>query len=253
MLHNASELHDLELQTRDGALGKVKDFYFDDHYWTIRYLVVETGSWLHSRRVLIASSVLFAIDWTDSQILVDLTRDQVRQSPGIDTAEPVSRALETDLHTHYGWNAYWLGAGFDSPTLGAGPALATAGLMPVTDLPPRRRLAPDGDPDLRSAHAVRGYYLEAADGSIGHVDDYVFDDASWLVRYVVVDTRNWLPGRKVLLAPEWISEVKWSESRVYVDIPRAEIKNAPVYDPGLPIETDYLERLHAHHDRFATH
>lgn len=252
MLRKAGHLHNFELRARDGVLGKVKDFYFDDYHWTIRYLVVETGSWLGSRKVLLATSAVGVASWEDSLLSVDLTQDQVRHSPGIDTEQPVSREQETGLHQYYGWPAYWLGAGYYgglfTPVPEAGPAGPPFMVgLPATDLP-RRRTAPDGDPRLRSARTVTGYHIEATDGPIGHVEDYLFDDATWDIRHIVVDTRNWLPGRKVVISPDRISEVNWTQSRVYVDLDRDRIKHAPEYDPHQTSYDDYAARLGAYHE-----
>lgn len=256
MLRKAADLHNFELRARDGVLGKVKDFYFDDEHWTVRYLVVETGSWLDSRKVLIATEALDGADWEHSLIPVALTQDQVRNSPGIDTEEPVSRDQQSGLHAYYGWPAYWLGGGYLGGGVGMpvpdavgviGPGSGVAVAIPPGTTP-LARTAPDGDPRLRSGRAVAGYNIEATDGAIGHVEDYLIDDQSWNVRFVVIDTRNWLPGRKVIISPDWISEVNWVQSRVYVDLPRERIKEAPEYDAAKPFASEYAERLHAHYD-----
>jgi hypothetical protein len=106
-----------------------------------------------------------------------------------------------------------------------------------------------GDSRLRSARDVMGYYIEATDGDIGHVDDFLIDDSEWAIRYMIVDTRNWWPGKKVLISPEWISQVSWPDSRVYVDLTREGVKTAPEYDPSRPVEREYETRLYRHHDR----
>ncbi len=253
MLRNAETLYNLELRARDGVIGKVKDFYFDDRYWTVRYVVVETGTWLNSRRVLIATSVVGEADWSGTMLNVDLTQEQVRHSPGINTTEPVSREQELGLHQHYGWAAYWAGAadsgtGFGSPV---GVAGYGAGVPFATDVPvnvaPSIRTAPDGDPRLRSGRAVAGYHIDALDGSIGHVEDYLIDDQSWTISYVIIDTRNWLPGGKVILTPAWIDRVRWSESSVHVQLSCEQVKHAPKYDPGAPVSDDYAGSLHGHY------
>jgi hypothetical protein len=253
MIRTTDSLKNLELRARDGVLGKVKDFYFDDEHWKIRYLVVETGTWLNSRKVLLATSVIDAIDWDRALLPVDLTQEQVRRSPGIDTEQPVSREQEAGLHEHYGWPAYWTGAGYldggglitpvpllDTPAAPTVPATAEAALASV----PQIRTAPNGDPRLRSGKAVLGYGLEASDGAIGHIEDFLFEDHTWELRYAVIDTRNWLPGKKVVVSPDWISTVSWSHSRVYIDLTREAIKAAPAYDPSAPFDEEYERRLH---------
>ncbi len=106
-----------------------------------------------------------------------------------------------------------------------------------------------GDPHLRSTKEVEGYYIRATDGEIGHVEDFVVDDEEWAIRYVVVDTRNWLPGRKVLVSPRWISHLSWPQKEVYVDLTRDETKSAPEWDPDAPLDRQYEMRLHEHYGR----
>jgi hypothetical protein len=262
MLRNADSLYRLELHARDGVIGRVKDFFFDDHYWTIRYMVVETGSWLNSRKVLIATSVIENADWDEGLLRVDLSREQVRSSPDIDTNAPVARTHERGLHEYYGWPAYWVAAetgagsvaGF-APTAGSmtgmGSALGTGMGVPVTPEPQGRtgRTAPEGDPNLRSGRAVCGYHIEAVDGTIGHVEDYLLNDNAWTLDHIVIDTKNWLPGKKVIVSTEWIRNVVWSESRVHMRLPRETIRQAPEFDGILPVSEEYADSLRRHYGR----
>ena len=114
---------------------------------------------------------------------------------------------------------------------------------------PRASVSVQGDPSLRSARDVTGYYIAARDGDIGHVDDFLVDDRAWAIRYLIVDTRNWWPGKKVALSPEWIKTVSWTDSRVHVDLQREEIKAAPEYDASRPFEREDETRLFEHYDR----
>jgi PRC-barrel domain. len=251
MIKTAQSLKNLELRARDGVLGKVKDLYVDDEHWTLRYLVVETGTWLNSRKVLVAMSVVDAPDWEASLLPVNLTQDQVRNSPSLDTERAVNREDEENLRIHYGWPAYWTGTGYpggvmagplpmvEAPVLPPVPATAQAALTAN----PAVRTAPHGDPHLRRVGAVQGYRLEATDGAIGHIDDLLLDDLTWTVRYLVIDPRNWLPGSKVVVSPDWISSVSWSRSRVYIDLTREAIKAAPTYEPDAPWDEDYIRSL----------
>lgn len=264
MLRNADSLYKLELHARDGVIGRVKDFFFDDHYWTIRYVVVETGSWLNSRKVLIATSVIEGADWGKDLLHVDLSRDQVRASPDIDTNAPVVREQERGLHEYYGWPAYWVGAGADGggaavagmppgtgSMVGMGSALGTGMGVPVHPLPEGQngRTAPEGDPNLRSGRTVCGYHIEASDGTIGHVEDYLFNDHAWTLDHIVIDTKNWLPGKKVIVSTEWIRDVVWSESLVHVGLEREIIRRAPEFDGSMPVTEDYANSLRSHYAR----
>jgi hypothetical protein len=105
------------------------------------------------------------------------------------------------------------------------------------------------DENLHSASDVIGTYVQASDDDVGHVEDFLVDDRTWAIRYLLVDTRNWLPGRKVLIAPAWIRSVSWEESKVHVDLSRSEVEAAPEYDPSRPLERALEARLHEHYRR----
>ena len=247
MLTNAIFLKGLVIQATDGELGTVDQFYFDDETWAIRYLTVETGGWLAGREVLISPISVIHTDWEAKRLDVALTKKQVQDSPNIDTHRPVSRQHEAEYLGYYGYPYYWGG-----PYLW-GPALYPADLaIPTTvstEAMADRIREESTDSHLRSTEAVTGYHVEATDGEIGHVDGFVVDDEAWAIRYVEVATRNWLPGKKVLVSPAWIERVSWPESKVYVALSREAIKSAPEYLLSRPITRDYEDRLHLHYGR----
>jgi hypothetical protein len=244
-LRSAKLLQSHWLRARDGVFGQVKDFYFDDHHWRIRYFVVETGQWLQSRKVLISPAVLGAYDPQRGLFPVDLTMDQVRHSPDVDTELPVSRQQEDALQLYYGWPGYWsgvMGAGSISPIM--------VPPVPAVNLPPTSRgPQKSADPHLRSTTELIGYRIEAVDGAIGHVDDFLLDDESWRIRYLVVDTRNWWPGKKVVVAPTWIRDVSWEKLKVVIDLTKESIKGGPPYEPSQPWSPEYAARLHDYYGR----
>lgn len=255
MLRNAKKLEGCHLRARDGEIGSVEDFFFDDRRWTVRYLVAETGSWLNSRKVLISPAALGAPLWDQRLLPVNLTREQVRDGPPIDTTQPVSREHEGQLTHYYNWPAYWGAMGFESGfampmvPLDVAAAQGEAAKWPARRVSPGAAGAPQDDSHLRSLRAVSRYQIEAADGGLGHVEDFLVDDRTWEIFYLVVDTRNWWPGKQVLLAPRWIEEVGWEDAKVSVGLPREAIKNSPAYDPAQPLTPDYAERLHDHYGR----
>ncbi len=251
MLHNLSDLEGLTINARDGEIGEVEDFYFDDDKWTIRYLVVSTGIWLGGRRVLISPIFIGEADQANRRIDVNLSRQQVENSPGIDSDKPVSRQYETTYFNYYGYPYYWGG-----PYLW-GPAAVPAALPPPMSSRTeseieaiKRREQESSDPHLHSADEVIGrYYIEATDGDIGHVEEFLIDDESWTIRYMVVDTVNWWPGKKVLVAPQWIERASWNDSKVYVNLSRNSIHQAPEFDRTQPLSRDYEQNLHRHYRR----
>ena len=243
MLTNATFLKGLAIHATDGELGAVKEFYFDDETWTIRYLVVETGGWLLGREVLISPISVIRVDWKNKRLDVALTKKQVENSPNIDTHQPVSRQHEADYSAYYGYNYYWGG-----PYMW-GPVFFPADLSRKSSAEKaKEKVRKDSaDSHLRSSETVTGYHVEATDGEIGHLDGFIVDDELWAIRYLEVKTRNWLPGKKVLFAPAWILRVSWMDSKLYAFLSREEIKSAPEYLVSRPITRDYESRLYTHY------
>jgi sporulation protein YlmC with PRC-barrel domain len=248
MLHNLTDLKGLTIKAKDGEIGEVDDFYFDDDNWTIRYLVVDTGNWLPGRRVLISPISLGKADAANRRVEVALTMKQIEDSPGVESDKPVSRQYETSYFDYYGYPYYWSGPYLWGAAAYPGPLAMPERAQPEIEKI-RRSERESSDPHLHSAKEVIGYYIEAADGDVGHVEEFIIDDESWAIRYMVVDTRNWWPGKKVLVAPQWIERASWHDSRVYVNLSRHNIQEAPEYDLSKPPSRDYESTLHQHYRR----
>ena len=189
MLRSVSGMHGFTIHATDGDMGSVDEFLFDDEQWTIRYLVVNTGGWLTGRLVLVSPMAFRAVAWDRETFDVALTRQQVEQSPSLATDQPVSRQQEEEYSRYYGYPYYWDGLGL----WGAGmyPRMAYLSAVDSTYGATATEAQPTSDPHLRSAREVIGYEIQARDGDLGHVEDFIVDDESWVLRYMVVDTRNW--------------------------------------------------------------
>ncbi len=247
MQRNVKSLIGFTMGATDGEIGKVVEFYFDDHTWTIRYLILNTGGWLLGRKVLISPTALREPDWKNKIFPVNLTKEQVKHSPDIDTEKPVSRQQELALYNYYEW-PYGdpVGAGFYG---GMGMLGMAETRVPLEEnLAIRNKEGQNGDPHLRSTSEVIGYRIHATDGEIGDVEDFIVDE-NWKIRYLVIDTGNWFPGKKVLISPEWIQDVNWATSSVYVDVPVAAVKNSPEYDHSKPVQEPYETDLHQHYGK----
>lgn len=254
MFRSIKQIYDYQIRETDDVMGTVKDFYFDDESMTIRYLVVDLGGLLPGRQVLLSPEALGQPDWETMSFPVSLTLEQVKGSPDIDTARPVSREQEMELRRYYAWPVYW--AGFMGPAGPVGywpsPADAAAEALQKEELARRGNTAVQDrtvDTHLRSTKDVTGYHIHAMDGSIGHVDDFIVDDESWAIRFLVVDTKNWLPGKRVLIAPLWVEAIDWETRQVRVDLTKEGVKNAPEFDPEAPINREYEERLYDYYGR----
>jgi sporulation protein YlmC with PRC-barrel domain len=244
VLRKAKDLERYKVRAIDGDIGDVDEFFFDDETWTLRYLVVETGSWLGKRRVLIAPESFGLPDWPVRELPVELTQEQVRDSPPIDTDKPVSRQHEIEYRAHFGWPSYWI----STPGIGYSGVIVAEQFRRQTEEEPDTAVE-EGDPHLRSSRAVTGYHVEARDGEVGHVEDFLIDDETWAIRYIIISTHNWLPGKHVLLGPEWVQEIDWAAAKVRVDVERDQIKQAPEFDASAPVGRDYEAALHAYYGR----
>jgi sporulation protein YlmC with PRC-barrel domain len=238
MIRSIEQIRGAGIEATDGPVGDVHDVYFDDHEWIIRYYVVDTGKWLPGRKVLIPPQAVRQMMPGHSGLPVNLTREQVQSSPDIDMDRPVSRQAELVLYRHYGWAPYWFPLAPATPIVIAGDAADRE--LDVTS-------GHAGDPHLRSAREVNGYHVAATDGEIGHIDDFLFDDETATIKYAIVDTTNWRPGGQVLISPKWIREVKWSESKIFVNLTREAVRNSPEYNPVTPVNKDYEARLFEHY------
>lgn len=246
MLRSMKELEGYTLETTDGEIGRCKDFLFNDRQWVLRYMVADTGKWLPGRKVLISPISLGEPDWLSRRFPVSLTRDQIKGAPGIHSDEPVSRQYEAELFAHLGYLPYWGGSNvWGSSTLPRHlrslEAADPSGVAVAVET--------KGNPDLRSLNEVTGYRIHARDDEVGHVEDLIVDDDQWIIRYLVVDTRNWLRGRKVIIPPHWVARFDWKEKVAHVDLTREQIKHSPEYEPGAPVNRAYENRLYDYYGR----
>lgn len=210
MLRKISELEDYNVYASDGEIGSIKGFYFEEGSWKVHYILLDTGKWLPGRKVVISTEALNRIDHTDKALHIGLTKDRIKSSPEVNEDEPLSLDYVSRLGRHYGWSEA------------------------VSER-------------LQNSHEVTGFYIEARDGDIGHVEDFLVDDDEWMIRYIIVDTRNWWPGKKVLVSPDWIESVRWRDKKVHVDMSRDQIKNAPEYSGDIMPDRSYEERLASHY------
>ncbi|MGI4789085.1 MAG: PRC-barrel domain-containing protein [Janthinobacterium lividum] len=240
MLREIKKLHGIILRTTDGELGSVDEILFDDRTWTVRYLVVNTGGWLSGRQVLITPAAFGVLDWEQRVLNVNLTRTQVEDSPGIETDEPVSRQWEAEMHDYYGWPYYWcVGAmGLVGGSWYSSPLMIPAASEAAADL---------GAAHLTSTKDVTGYVVAARDGDIGHVEDFLVDDETWQIRCLAVDTRDWWPGKQVLLPLDWVGQISWPAGTVTAEVTRDQIKSAPYWESGKPFSPAFLEQLVRYH------
>jgi hypothetical protein len=251
MLWSFDELKGYGLRATDGSLGSVHDLLFDDSHWTARWLVVDTA-WLFGRRVLLAPQALGHPDGVAREFPVNLTKDQIKNAPDVDADRPVNRQHEADLYGYYGYGPYW--TTMDNALIGGVAGVMLPPRMPIghpermpgTEAAAAARHIDEGDPHLRSARELIGYYIRGTDDFVGSAADLLIDEEGWAIRYLIVDTGTWLSGRKVLIAPPWISDISWATQQVQLRLTRAAIEASPEYNPDL-VDRIYEEQLHGHY------
>jgi uncharacterized protein YceK len=228
MLRSIAQLYGAKLGASDGEIGQVKDFYFEDQNWVVRYLVADTGSWLAGRKVLISPHAFGSLHQAGELVLVNLTRKQIEGSPSIESHKPVSRQYEEEYYRYYGWPYYWQGDG-----------LWGMSGFPILELPPEplpsepataRGLQPEhADTHLRSTQAVSGYHLQASDGIIGHVCDFMMDAQSWAIRELVIKTGHRFSGKEVQIPTRAVDRISYPDSTVLVNLTMEAVEQSPTH------------------------
>jgi hypothetical protein len=235
MLFSFENIRGYRIRAVDDDIGELRDLLFEDAASAIRYFVIETGGWLLGREVLLAPAAVGSVDRYARVIETALTTRQVKDSPTLENREAITRAQEELLHRHYDWAPYWQ----DTTASGLAPQWGLLGLppAPAQDDPIKREVAAAlrerAEPPLRSAREVVGYDVAASDGDIGHVEDLLIDDARWTICHLIVDTRNLLPGRRVLIGPDRLRAVDWVGRQILLDLSRHEVETSPEYHPTI--------------------
>jgi sporulation protein YlmC with PRC-barrel domain len=228
MQRNINSLTGYKIKATDGEVGEVKEFYFDDETWIIRYLIIETGNWLTGKKVLLSPQALLAPSLDDRLFPVNLSKEQIRNCPDIDTDKPFSRQQEIELYQHYSWQRYGGGgfyAGGSAGLLNQAP-MADETDAPEYDLADNRS---DYDPHLRSTKRITSYHIHATDGDTGHVNDFIVDDLAWQITDLVIDTHNWIGGKKVLIPVRHVKEIQWNQFKIITDVSSEFIHDSPSF------------------------
>jgi hypothetical protein len=245
MLRSLKDLERYKVSATDGDIGHVVNFLVDDERWTVRYLVVDTGGFWSARQVLITPISFREVDYSANRFRLNLTMDKIKQSPSVDANQPVSRQQERAYHGYYGYPFYWGHGGLWGS--GAFPGPMMSGMYEHPETPPAARAT--DDVHLRSAKDVTDYHVEGTDGSMGHVKDFIVDDETWTVRYLILATTDWWPGKSVLVAPQWATRISWADRSIYLDMTRDAMKRSPEWAATYPIARDYEEQLYRHYGR----
>jgi hypothetical protein len=232
MLRSIKQLLGDKLGASDGDIGHVKDFYFDDQNWAVRYVVADTGGWLPVRQVLLSPHAFGNFQQAGKILIVNLTRKQIENSPPIDTHKPVSRQYEEEYYQYYGWPGYWQGDGLWG--VNGFPILSTPPKTPPSaEAVENNRGHKKTDAHLRSTESVNGYHIEATDGTAGHVCDFMMDEKSWAIGQLVVKMGHRFSGKDVLIPVSRVDRISYEKSTVFVNLTKAAVEQSSARDPAL--------------------
>jgi sporulation protein YlmC with PRC-barrel domain len=213
------------ISAQDGPIGTVKDFLFDDDTWSLKWLVVDTGNWLPGRQVLVPVSTMGTPFDVTRSISVGLSMERIKNSPGLDFDQPVSRQAEATMFGYYGLD----------PFIGAGLYPVSNSIAVPFDVqfvaPSERQPIPDTqDHRLRSMAAIKGYHCHATDGDLGFLADVLIDTYRSRVSDFVIDTGTWWPDQQVVIAPQSINVIRWRDSQIDLQLSRATIRQSRPFD-----------------------
>jgi sporulation protein YlmC with PRC-barrel domain len=244
MLRSLKDMTGYKILAKDVEIGKVNDFYFDDDNWVVRYLVDKTGLWFLGKQVIISPASFEKPDWENKEFPVSLTKEQVKNSPPIECEEPVSKEIEKKIAEYYGWPMYGGGHGIEGWAGGTTYANSAVPYLISRNIVKDKIIKEEG---LRSTNEVTGYEITADGEKIGYVKDFIIDDETWAIRYMVLETSKVLKGKNVIIAPEWINWISWYQKQLSVDIPKEKIKKCPDFEISAPISREYEELLYKHY------
>ena len=244
MLRSAKKLNGYKIEATDGRIGNVVDLTVDPRSWRVRHVIADTGNWMPGRRVLLSTEAMDPPDWSTRRFPVHLNKDQVRSAPGLDAeiADITSPERLEALHAHFGWSNFWPAGPSVNPAVYEHQLVESSG----------GRARGPGPESARAAYTlseISGYTVYAKDGEIGGVKDLIMDDDNWRIRYLVVGTGRWLPGKKVLISTDWVERCDWTDSRLSVDVERKAVKKCPEFDPSFPVSREVEERLYDFYGR----
>jgi hypothetical protein len=217
MLTDINKFYGKKLAAKDGLIGHVRDFYFDDRSWALLYVVADTGSWLPGRQVLLSPHAFANFDENEKRLAVMLHIKQIEDSPSIDEHKPVSRQFEEEYYRYYAWPTYWQG-----PQMwGMG---GSAIVVPPPGIASEYVHHTGSEAHLRSTKALNGYKVEATDGTIGHIVGFMMDTKGWAIRDLVIATDPWYLAREAVISLNTVARISYEESKIFVKLTKAQVQ-----------------------------
>ena len=234
MLISCNILPGYKLKANDGDFGNVTDLLFDDKHKIIRYFVIDCGSWLQKNEVLLSPIAFEEPDHENFTISTILSKNSIENSPSVETRPPVSKQAQNSLAAYYDWPIFWKTAPYEH-------------LQGYEDS--NADLKGEDEGQLQSLQEIKGYAIQCDEGNLGHVEELIVDTETWTLRYLTIDTGNWLPGKKVIISIDWLTDISWKEQKACLNLSKMDVRNAPVYDPGTPINREFESEVYDYYGR----
>jgi len=244
MLKPISSFLGSSVYAKNTLIGKVEDFYFDDQSWAIRYMIVNTGGWLAGKQVLVSPLGIQSGDSDHRRIELNMSPEQVQHSPSINSEMPVSKQQEAEYYDYFHWPYYWHGAGI----WGIAPSIEDALDRPFP-IELRSKEIEQPHNHLRDLKEILKYHIRATDRQFGHVNDFMFDDRDWVIRYFVIKSSSWFSTNRTLISTKWIEGIRWEDRVFQVGLHSKKMKGAPQFRPDLPIDRSYENKLHEYYNQ----
>lgn len=237
MLRSLLNLEGYGLEAKDGRIGTLRNFLFEDNNWNIRYLVVDTGSIFPGPKVLVSPRKIKEIDWPKRSIELDMDIDEIKESPSLDSKKPVSKEMAEEFRKNTAWPVFWI------PVSSRESFVEEAASNEPVHLEDQSIPNEESNiPHLRSLAEVAGYQIQAKDDTLGNIKDFIVEDGlNWEIKELVIYTRNWIPGKSVLVPASKVEKVLWREKKVYLDMTSEKIEGSKEYSSDEPVNSKHVK------------
>jgi hypothetical protein len=244
MLRSLKDLQNYKIHAKDGDLGSVHSFLFDDLSWSLKYLVVDTGKWLPGKKVLISPFDIDDLLWKDKIMNLRLKIDDIENSPSINDKQPVYLQMQEQKRKKLSSTTIIPAVGTPIPTYVT--LNEDLQLNEITKHAEKNNI----NTHLRSSLEVMGYHMNATDGEIGYLDDIIIEDnLTWKIHYIIIYIGNWLTGKKVIVSPNWIDNIHWENKLIDIDLTKEKVEESPEYNPSEPVNREYETVLYDYYGK----
>jgi sporulation protein YlmC with PRC-barrel domain len=241
MLRSCKSLEGYSLNASDGEIGHLKTIHFNDEDWSVKYLVVDIGSFWNEKKVLVLPNASYQFSWIEQNISVKLTRNQIKEAlpyssdlPVSDQHELINKLNFKSLYLIEPWSGSFLPLWF--PDLKAGQALQNI----VQEI---------GDKDLRCAKTITGYQVVLKDKEFGKVEDFILDCNEWIIRDIVIDANHILHSNKKIIPVSKIKVFDTDNQKIELELSSHELLDYTDYNEHQAVNREYVIKFYDYYGR----